>query len=113
LNGDIKDNQRQGLSMLAATFTTIHESITEWKNERERRSVRSPRAAKNTETNSEEHAKTRNAETQISEHEHVETKDNSQQTEHVFSRNENDQITPLLEKYSELLVKKFEDKMNN
>ncbi|CAB4010948.1 Hypothetical predicted protein [Paramuricea clavata] len=108
LNGDIKDNQRQGLSMLAATFTTIHESISECKNERERRLVRSPRASKNTETNSEEHAETQHALTK-----HTETKDSSQQTEHVFTTNENGQITPLLEKYSELLLKKFEEKMNN
>ena len=99
--------------MLAATFTTIHENITDWKSERERRNVRSPRASKNTETNSEKHAKTRDAETQHSQREHAETKDISQQTEHVFTTNENEQITPLLEKYSELLLKKFEDKMNN
>ncbi|CAB3993000.1 Hypothetical predicted protein, partial [Paramuricea clavata] len=108
LNGDIKDNQRQGLSMLAATFTTIHESISECKNERERRLVRSPRASKNTETNSEEHAETQHSLTK-----HTETKDSSQQTEHVFTTNENGQITPLLEKYSELLLKKFEEKMND
>ncbi len=99
--------------MLAATFTTINESITECKSEREQRLVRSPRASKNIETNSEEHTQTRDAATQHSETKHTETKDTSQQTEYVYTTKENEQITPLLEKYSELLLKKFEEKMNN
>ena len=112
LNGDIKDNQRQGLSMLAATFTTIHESITECKNEREQRLVRSPKPPRNTEMKSEEKAELQNAESERSKTKLIETKDASQQTEHVLTTSEHEQVTPLLEKYSELLLKKFEEKID-
>ena len=94
--------------MLSATFTTIQDSITECKKERERRS---PRASRYTESNSEEQPKTQNVETQHPEYPQ-ETKNSSQQTEHVFSSKESEEISPLLEKYSELLLKKFEEKIN-
>lgn len=98
--------------MLAATFTTIHESITECKNEREQRLVRSSKSPRNTEMNSDQHAETQNAESQRSKTERIETQDASQQTEHVLTTGEKEQVTPLLEKYSELLLKKFEEKIN-
>ena len=92
--------------MLAATFTTIQDSITECKKERERRS---PRASRYTESNSEKQQRTHNVETPEYPQE---TKNSSQQTEHVFSSKTSEEISPLLEKYSELLLKKFEEKIN-
>lgn len=96
--------------MLAATFTTISESIADCKSEREKRLLRSPRTTKNAEITPEENSKTRDAETQCSQL--LKTIDKTQQTEHILSMRENEQIAPLLEKYSELLMKKFNERIN-
>lgn len=96
--------------MLAATFTTIHESITECKNERERKQVRSPRASRILEPNEEHTGIERGSQTEVQK---PETKDGFQQTEYILTSRENEQIAPLLDKYSELLLKKFEAKISN